>query len=521
MRVFLVIVVIAVLAAVGALVWLTGDANRFKPQIEAELSRLSEREVKLNGDLSWKLFPPVTLSARDVIASDDESVVTVGELQADLDALSLLNPPEEWRINNVTILNASQTKDGTELVVRRAEIDDFRFGQSTPIAAQGRYTSGDVTYPFTVRGDVNYDREQDRLDLKSRELSIAGTSANCDIQVTGLARDSVEPFSKDELIPTDTYRQYDWVGQCLVPSLSLADKTFEAVTIDLANERGKASHTILVPDAFGGSAELAIDVDARSKAVTWLINPTLTDVDSTKLMAWLEQSFKWAAPLAFNGELRGRGNTSESLLRSLNGTTRFDGGKGNISIATIREQLIKVTSLAGDSSRIQNWPEMLGYEVFNGEWVLNGTKSALKFQLDNLKASAKGLFDPVTEEIDLAVELTFEQLEELNSFDVNDYLVNVPIPVRCTGTTNNPKCRIDSAGVSRLIGRALSGDVNDPLREKLEETIDKEVPEEYRGAAKALLDMLGGSLDQERAPRDSRPGAGTDEVPQQPAPEEI
>lgn len=521
MRVFLVIIVVVLLAAAGALVWLTGDANRFKPQIEAELSRLAERDVKLNGDLSWQLFPPVTLSAKDVVASDDESVITVGELQADIDALSLLNPPEEWRINNVTILNGTQTEDGTELVVRRAEIDDFRFGQSTPVAAQGRYTSGDVTYPFTVRGDVIYDREQDTLDLKSRELSVAGTSANCDIKVTGLARDSLEPFSKDELIPTDTYRQYDWVGQCLVPSLALADKTFEAVAIDLNNERGRASHKVIVPDVFGGSAELDIDVDARNKAVSWVINPTLTEVDSVKLMAWLEQSFKWAAPLAFSGELRGRGNTSDALLRSLNGTTRFDGGQGDISIATIREQLIKVTSLAGDSAKIQNWPEMLGYQVFNGEWTLNGTKSALNFQLDNLKATATGLFDPVTEEIDLAVELTFEQIEELNSFDVNDYLVNVPIPVRCKGTTNQPKCRIDSAGVSRLIGRVLSGDVNDPLREKLEETIDKEVPEEYRGAAKALLDMLGGSLDQERRPQGTTPKPETSGEPTQPEPEEI
>ena len=160
---------------------------------------------------------------------------------------------------------------------------------------------------------------------------------------------------------------------------------------------------------------------------------------------------------------------------------------------------------------------MLGYQVFNGEWTLNGTKSALDFQLDNLSATARGLFDPVTEEIDLAIELTFQQIDELNSFDVNDYLVNVPIPVRCTGTTNDPKCQIDSAGVSRLIGRVLSGDVNDPLREKLEETIDKEVPEEYQGAAKALLDLLGGSLDSERRPRQPEGS----EAPAEPTPEEI
>ena len=306
MRVFLIIIVVVLVAAAGALVWLTGDPNRFKPQIEAELSRISDADVSLNGDLSWQLFPPVTLSALDVIARDDDSVITVGELKADIDALSLLDPPEDWRINNITILNASQVDDDTELVVRRAEIDDFRFGQSTPIAAQGRYTSGDVTYPYTVRGEVTYDREQDTLALQSRELSVAGTSASCDITITGLSRDKLEPFSDDELIPTDTYRQYDWLGRCLIPSLTLAEKTFEAVAVDLQNTRGEAAHKVVVPDVFGGSAELDINVDARSKAVTWLIKPTLTEVDSVKLMAWLEQSFKWAAPLALNGELRGQ-----------------------------------------------------------------------------------------------------------------------------------------------------------------------------------------------------------------------
>lgn len=492
MRTFLIIVVLLVAAAAGGLLWLAGDANRFKPQVEAELSKALDRPVSLNGDLGWSLWPPVTLTATDIVTTDDETVLKVGELRADIDAFTLLKPSDEWTVNSVTLLNVSQVEDDTELFVREFQLGNFRLGQASEFSAQGRYTSGDVAYPFSADGTLTYDAEADRLAIIAPDADLAGTNANCQATVSGLTRDSVEPFSDDELVPTDTFRQYDWDGTCTLPSLAVADTTFRNAELTFSNRRGQASNTLAIPEFFGGSAKLSADIDARRRNVGWHFKPDMQDVDSEALMAWLDQNLQWAAPLGLGGEMRATGNSVESIARSLKGNATFNGGTGAISIATIRNQLLTVAQLAGDPEKVQGWPELLDYQVLDGNWQIDGERSTVRFQLDNLNVDARGKFDPLTEEIDMAVDLTFRNLPELRSFDVNDYLIDLPIPMRCTGTTTEPKCSVDSQGIQRLVARVLTGNSNDALRGKLDEAIDKEVPEEYREAARGLLDILGG-----------------------------
>ena len=51
-----------------------------------------------------------------------------------------------------------------------------------------------------------------------------------------------------------------------------------------------------------------------------------------------------------------------------------------------------------------------------------------------------------------------------------------------------------------LVAAVLTSEQGSEVREKIDEAIEEKVPEEYREAARGLLDMLGESLKQKRDP---------------------
>jgi hypothetical protein len=96
--------------------------------------------------------------------------------------------------------------------------------------------------------------------------------------------------------------------------------------------------------------------------------------------------------------------------------------------------------------------------------------------------------------MNIRAELTFKTLPEGRMFEVNPLMMDLPIPVRCRGALENPKCRVDDKAAQRLLATVLTSEEGSAMREKLDQKIEEEVPEEYRDSARSLLDLLGGAL---------------------------
>ena len=177
----------------------------------------------------------------------------------------------------------------------------------------------------------------------------------------------------------------------------------------------------------------------------------------------------------------------------MSGETRFDGGKGSINIATIKQQILSLATLLQEGDRISGWPDVWEYQRFVGDWRIDRQHHLLDLALDNLSVEAEGDYLPESEEIDLLAQLTFSNDPQFPVFDVNPLLFDLPIPVRCQGQLADPNCAIDQAAAQRIVASALqSGDATG-LRSKLERKIEEEVPEEYQDAARSLLDIFSRS----------------------------
>ena len=136
-----------------------------------------------------------------------------------------------------------------------------------------------------------------------------------------------------------------------------------------------------------------------------------------------------------------------------------------------------------------------------GKWRVDKQHHNLDFALDNLSVVADGNYDASRNELDMLAQLTFKTLTEGRMFEVDPLLMDLPIPVRCRGALEDPQCRVDEKAAQQLVASVLTSKEGSAMRQKLDAKIEEQVPEEYREAARGLLDLLGGTL--ERNARES------------------
>ncbi len=113
------LVVMAVLAAAGAAagVYLLQDPNRFKPELEAMIERQSGIPLTIGGDLSWRLWPPLSLSAAGLSARHQGQDWHVGRLTLELDAVKVLSNPEHWEVHSLMLNDVTVRQEGGVLTL--------------------------------------------------------------------------------------------------------------------------------------------------------------------------------------------------------------------------------------------------------------------------------------------------------------------------------------------------------------------------------------------------------------------
>jgi len=252
----------------------------------------------------------------------------------------------------------------------------------------------------------------------------------------------------------------------------------------------------LAPDT-SAAGQCAVELTSTQQAQ----NPGPASADDL-MAAALFENFDWQADCVIDS-LRYRGQHFNQVQVSLSNAdaadTRpfhsadFSGGTGEIDIAAIKPQLQAMARLLNDEDRLATWPDIWHYQRLNGRWEIDGQRHDLAFTLDNLAVAARGTYAPDRQQLDIMAELTFFDDPELPGFDVNPALHGLPIPIRCRGTIDEPACQLDSKRAQRLALQVLRSDDSGELRRSLDEKIDKDVPEQFRDAARALLDLLGGA----------------------------
>ena len=369
------------------------------------------------------MWPPLLLTAEKLSAEHEGRQWQLGRLALDIDVMTLIEDLDHWRIQALTIEELTMEDRGDRLEVSHLELEGFAFGEPALLATTLNYQPVDApAIPLDLNGTLTYHPEPERYALDNVRFSTTDAEGICSLALqanTGPATPAPQnsapqnsaPQKVDELIPVDTFREYDWQGNCTLDQLTYDDQTFTDVSIMFDNKNALSSNEISIPVFFGGNAQVKVVIDAATTPVHWTIEPRLEKVNSQLLMAWLDQRLQWIASLAYGGTLSMTGNTEQELLASVSGETRFDGGQGQIDIVQITQQLLRIALLLNETDKVTALPDMWSYQRLVGNWRIDEQHHQLDFALDNLTVLAEGDYNPEnpeTDKLDLLAELTFE-----------------------------------------------------------------------------------------------------------------
>lgn len=486
---------VLVIAAIAVLVMLD-DPNRFKPELENLVADATGFDVSIDGDLGWSLWPPVVLSGEDVQFADAQTQYELGSLAVDVDLLELLTSGGNLVIDDLVLqdLVVTDRELGNVTRVHRLALAGFTPGQPGPaeLAATLEAEDGTAT-DVTVAAALTLDIDADTLRLEDADIDYGGTPMTCDVAAAGLSRTPTiaHESTREDLLPLNTFRSLDWVADCVVPRVELDGTAITDVTVHSENTGARSQTDVNVANLFGGALDLDIGIDARKRTPLWHIETDADGLRSQDVMDIVSPQLAWVAPLLGGGEFELRGNTVEELANSVSGGARIDAGKGLIDVTMIKQSVLELAQLAGKADEIMSWPEQLNYENLVADWVVDGKTHAVTLALDNIALAVNGDLDPLTGGLEMRGSVSVQRHETLDSFKVNPLLYDVPIPVRCTGTVNEPVCALDSEAAQRTVAAIAAGQAREKVDREIEDVLEDKVPEEYRDTARSALEEIG------------------------------
>jgi AsmA-like protein len=501
-RILGIVFALAVALVIASAIWVQ-DANRLKPELQALVAQHSDYTAQFKGDITWSLFPPLHLKAQAISLTGVDEHIAVGALDLKMDLSAMWQDVNEWRVTEFTLTDVQRTKEQAVTSVQTLNIQNFKPGKATDFYLDAQYRSAPDAAALAgqLDGQLIYypatNTQTQRLTFMDTQVSSAALTGSCNADVSeSKVADYDTPQPQDsDLLPLDLLHGYDFSTDCVFNRLVAGTETFSQVSLDATNIAGQINALLNIKDFLGGSLLADIDINTLKAPVRWTILPEMKNVDSQRLIDWSKQRLQWVAAIAMNSKIQLQGNSRETLLTSIQAASEFDGGQGQLNISKIKQQLMQIALLARKGEDVSAWPDIWDYEEFTGRWNINGADHDLKFALDNMSVAADGTYDPIADSLNMLAQVTVHEAPEGSPFRINPLLEGTAIPVRCQGTAADPKCALDQGAAQKLVAKALQQGDDSGLRRKLEKKIDEDVPEEYREAAKGILDLLGRALE--------------------------
>ena len=343
----------------------------------------------------------------------------------------------------------------------------------------------------------HYSPVSDHHSVRGLQFEAPGADGRCDLEFASRRGASTRPQAKAPgIVPVQALLRFNGNGSCRGVRLSFADQRFEDLTAKFDVAKGVASLGLQAPNVFGGTASALIEVDANAEPLDWTVRFNADRLQAQRLEPWLNEAVEWDedADIAYAGEFQLQGNSVADLASSIIGESRLRGGPGRMG-APFLDQIKKAASpFARGNGKAAPGP--VQYQSLAGTWSIKGATQRLSIELDNLALTAKGEYHFDEDRLDLAAKVAIEEGTGDSAFAASPLLTGIRIPLRCTGTLAEPGCELDGKAVRRLLAEAAKD--GSEMQQRVEAIIDEKVPPKQRQAARAVLRLLGGSIEDER-----------------------
>ncbi len=295
-------------------------------------------------------------------------------------------------------------------------------------------------------------------------------------------------------LPVDRLRGLDIQGSLGLSSLKASNLKLQDVVLNIDARGGQIRMSPLGAALYGGRYRGNVGLDVRGGEPQLSLDESLSEVQIEPLLTDLLGEAKLKGRADLEARLTASGADSERMKKSLSGNGAFtirDGAYKGVNIGLLARQgkaLLDAARGKGkrpvEGGAETDFSELAGtFTVDRG--VIRNQDLAMKAPL--LRLSGLGTADLGTERLDYALEASLVETSKGQEGKEIEKLDGVTVPIRVTGTFDEPQFVPDLTAVAKERARAELDKQKKKLEGKIEEKVKKKLGDELGGKLKDLL----------------------------------
>ncbi|MDX1749632.1 MAG: AsmA family protein [Methylophaga sp.] len=273
-------------------------------------------------------------------------------------------------------------------------------------------------------------------------------------------------------LPLETLRDINAKGSLKIGKLKVSGINSENIVITIDAKDGLIKLSPLAAELYQGKYQGNVNLDARGDNLKLAVDENLQGVQAGPLLKDLTGNDRIAGTANANVKLNGSGKDIDTIKQSLNGNGAFsftDGALKGINIAEAIRQAKAV--LSGQKATETNEPVQTDFSSLKGTFTANEgivNNQDLELMSPLLRVTGAGDIDLPREVIDYSVRVSIVGTAEGQGGKTLEDLKGVTIPVKITGSFDNPRPKVDLASVLK---EQATGEIKAKAEEKLKEKL--------------------------------------------------
>jgi len=296
----------------------------------------------------------------------------------------------------------------------------------------------------------------------------------------------------DTPLPVEALASMNLLGSVSLGSVTLDEMRFDDINLYTNIEDSVLDLELAPVTAFNGTLQGAVRFDARSNAPALTSQFSVNQMNLVELAPAISRFNSATGNLNLEADHTATGSTVNGLMDTLSGTTSFAITDNSVDIGLIKQVFTAIAALSPTGESIQQWPDEIRFSEMGGYLVFADGLDAnqeLKLLMDNFDVTGGGGVDLNAGTFDY--DLLFTVLGEpyTQTIPISERYHDISWPVQCEAAFSaeiSQYCGPDFAQVRQIFTQIGTNAV----RNRLNEVIDEQVPDNIRDGARGLLNNL-------------------------------
>ncbi len=296
----------------------------------------------------------------------------------------------------------------------------------------------------------------------------------------------------DTPLPVEALASMNLLGSVSLASITLNDMRFDDINLYTNIEDSVLDVELAPVSAFNGTLQGAVRFDAQASTPALSSQFSVNQMNLVQLAPAISRFNSVTGNLNLEADYTASGATVNGLMDSLTGSTTFAVTDNSVDIGLIKQVFTAIAALSPTGESIQQWPDEMRFSELGGYVVLEeglSTNQEIKLRMDNFDITGSGGVNLAAGTFDY--DLLFTVLGEpfTQTIPISERYHDISWPVQCEAAFSDAVsqyCGPDFAQVRQIFTQIGTNAV----RNRLNEVIDEQVPENIRDGARGLLNNL-------------------------------